>query len=247
MPIVGKVFATVPEVLCGNQIAESAGRSMTAAAIVAAQPISAIWIALGGDVPRHGRARAFYRNGDNPQAVSLNDAKACWYDHRDHVGGGILDLIQLVRCCNRLSALRWLAEFAGLQLDDRSFGSTGRKEYGRWRTQAKQLAQDVADFAHGLELALRQRQQRAADMTMRLLEQGKDPGAVLIDANRDLIALRQAEADSLVRTYLRMPARAQRGFVGAGRQDRAHAERVTWTIVEMLADCEISEVQEFAP
>jgi hypothetical protein len=54
---------------------------MTAAQIVLARSISEIWIALGGDPPEHGRARAFYRDGDNRQAVSLNSEKACWFDH----------------------------------------------------------------------------------------------------------------------------------------------------------------------
>src|SRR6266849_2375796 len=113
---------------------------MTAAGIVAARPISEIWVALGGDPPKHGRARAFYRDGDNPQAVSLNDSKAVWYDHRDRNGGGVLDLVQHVLSCDRRAALGWLADFTSLPLEDRAFKPAERREYERRSAQAERLA-----------------------------------------------------------------------------------------------------------
>jgi hypothetical protein len=94
---------------------------MNATHIVTAVMISQVFVALGGDPPKRGRARAFYRNGDNAQAVSLDDAKGCWFDHRDGVGGGMLDLIERVLGCDRADALRWLSSFAGTPLADRSF------------------------------------------------------------------------------------------------------------------------------
>jgi hypothetical protein len=117
---------------------------MNAAAIVAARSVTTVWLALGGDAPRRGRARAFYRDGNNPQAVSLNEAKGCWYDHRDGVGGGVLDLIQHVRGCDRGAALRWLADLNGMPIDDRSFTVAEQRQCGRQRVKADRLAQDVA-------------------------------------------------------------------------------------------------------
>ena len=102
---------------------------MNAPAIVTSSSVTTVWLALGGDTPRRGRARAFYRDGDNPQAVSLNEAKGCWYDHRDGVGGGVLDLIQHVRDCDRGAALRWLADLKGMPLDDRSFTAAEQREH----------------------------------------------------------------------------------------------------------------------
>jgi len=67
---------------------------MTATDIIARTRISAVWVALGGDQPKHGRARAFYRGGDNPDAVARDDGRGVGYDFRDRVGGGSLDLIQ---------------------------------------------------------------------------------------------------------------------------------------------------------
>ena len=110
------------------------------AEIISRRPITEVWGELGGDPPRRGRARAFQRNGDNPFAVSLNDAKGCWFDHRDGVGGGVLDLIQHVRGGNRRSALRWLAELNGVRLDDHPLTGVERRRYARQRAEASELA-----------------------------------------------------------------------------------------------------------
>ena len=60
---------------------------MSATGTYDATTITHIWLALGGPEPKHGRARAFYRDGDNRQAVSLNDAENCWYDPKVRVAG----------------------------------------------------------------------------------------------------------------------------------------------------------------
>jgi hypothetical protein len=74
-----------------------------------ATTIMKVWIALD-DPHKYGRARAFYREGNNQQTVSLNDAKGSWFDQRDAIGGGILDLIQQVLCCDRGAACGHKAE-----------------------------------------------------------------------------------------------------------------------------------------
>jgi hypothetical protein len=48
---------------------------VTAEAIIEAVSISALWRALGGGELRHGRGRAFWRNGDG-WSISLDDARA---------------------------------------------------------------------------------------------------------------------------------------------------------------------------
>jgi len=109
---------------------------MTAAEIVTARPITQVWIALGGDGPKHGRARAFWRDGDNHQAVSLNDAKGCWFDHRDNVGGGVLDLVQRVHGCDRGAALRFVADLAGVRMDDTPLSEPDRV---RWAAERREV------------------------------------------------------------------------------------------------------------
>lgn len=112
---------------------------MTASQIIGVRQISEIWSALGGDQPKHGRARAFYRDGDNRQAVSLNDEKGVWFDHRDNIGGGVLDLVRFVRGCDRGGALRWLADFVGVPLDDRPMTPAERRNYAQARDEAEKL------------------------------------------------------------------------------------------------------------
>jgi hypothetical protein len=87
--------------------------------IIGGVSITDVFVGLGGDQPEHGRARAFWREGDNCQAVALNDSKGCWYDHRDNIGGGVLDLIRRVRGGTRADALEWLAELKGVSMDSR--------------------------------------------------------------------------------------------------------------------------------
>jgi hypothetical protein len=95
----------------GLDLGEGAATTFTVVSeVISARPITEVWIALGGPSPRRGRACAFFRGGDNPFAVSLNDAMGCWFDHRDGVGGGVLDLVQRAHGCDRRSALRWLTQ-----------------------------------------------------------------------------------------------------------------------------------------
>ncbi len=111
----------------------------SASAVVAAKPISEVWVALGGDPPRGGRARAFYRDGANNHAVALSDAKGAWFDHRDGCGGGVLDLVQRVLGYSRADALRWLADLAGMPLADRPMDAADRRRYVRARGEAVEI------------------------------------------------------------------------------------------------------------
>jgi len=209
---------------------------MTAVDIIAATTITATWVGLGGDLPRHGRARAFYRNGDNPQAVSFDDREGTWFDHRDHFGGGILDLVQHVLGCDRGSAVRWLANFTGLPLDNHTFTPSERREYAQRRAQAQQLAREVSDFERGLELCLERRQEKASALIPWLLSLGLDElGEIFAGAGRGLALLRNADADSLVALYRKLPEAVRSPPREVGRLDREDAESVTRAIVIMLA------------
>lgn len=77
--------------------------------------ICEVWRMLGGGALRHGRGRAFWRDGDG-LSVALDDAKGVWFDHRDATGGGVLDLIAHARGGNRADSLRWLSETLGVPL-----------------------------------------------------------------------------------------------------------------------------------
>jgi len=208
--------------------------------IIFAQPIGATWQQLGGDPPRRGRARAFYREGGNPGAVSLNDEKACWHDFVTGEGGGVLDLVQRIRGCNRADALRWLSETVGIPLEARPVGE--RRAYAvrgaRAELEASQLARDAADWERGLELFLIGRVEAAAGITAGLLSRGIDAGDLLVNARHELVNLGQMDADVLVQTYRKLPEAQRRLFREEGRHDREHAEQITRAIVGILAEAD---------
>lgn len=212
---------------------------MTPAQIVAATTITQVWVGLGGEPPKRGRARAFYRDGDNLDAVSLNDTKGCWHDFKTGEFGGVLDLIRIVLGCDRCSSARWLAEFTGLPLNSHAFTFQERREYAQRLAQAERLAVDVADFEHGLELFLARRVENAANATECLLGLDVDPGGLLQTCHSDLHALRAADPETLVRTFRGIPDRIRRRFADDGRHDRENAADVTNGIVQLFTLAEI--------
>jgi hypothetical protein len=127
----------------------------TAAEIISRVCISDVWQALGGDPPKHGRARAFWRNGDGLN-VSLSDDKGCWHDFATDEGGGILDLVQRVQGGRRPDALKWLADFAGIYLQDSAWTDGERRDYGRRRALAEHEARELVWWRDGLLEVLRQ-------------------------------------------------------------------------------------------
>lgn len=104
--------------------------------------INDVWRALGGGELRHGRGRAWWRDGDG-WSVALDDRCGCWYDHRDGIGGGVLDLVVHVRGGGRQDALRWLADLIGEALDGRPPGRIFAREYA----EAERIRLDALYFA----------------------------------------------------------------------------------------------------
>jgi hypothetical protein len=127
---------------------------MTAADVLTGIKISDVWAALGGGPLQRRRGRAFWRRGHGYN-VSLDDAKGAWYDFRDNIGGGILDLVQVVHHCTRQDALRWLAEFSGVPLDDASLTEADRREYARRCAFAESEARELVWWRNGLLEVLR--------------------------------------------------------------------------------------------
>ena len=102
--------------------------------------ITTVWRVLGGGDIKSGRGRAWWRDGDG-LTVSIDAERGRWYDHRDHIGGGILRLIQHVRGGSIRDALRWLADLHGVTLDGRApLSAQDRQRYAQARRDATELA-----------------------------------------------------------------------------------------------------------
>jgi hypothetical protein len=74
------------------------------------------------------RAIANWRDGKN-FSISLNDDKNVYHDFVTGEGGGVVSFVQLVRGCDRKEAVRWLADYAGVALQEMT--PAERRDWGR--------------------------------------------------------------------------------------------------------------------
>ncbi len=112
--------------------------------------ISEVYTALTGLTPRRTgrdtwRGPATWRNGDGFN-VSMDDSRGVWHDFVTGEGGGVLDLVQRVQGVNRADALRWVADFAGVTLDDRPATRETRRAIGERREREQRELQEAGFF-----------------------------------------------------------------------------------------------------
>lgn len=195
-------------------------------------PILDAWYALGGGPLRGRRGEAFWRGGDG-YSVALDRERNTWYDFRDSVGGGVLKLVEVALRCDRRSALRWLETNCGL---DARRPPTPREHCAREAAPA--LAQQLADFERGLEIAAEQQVALAGALQSLNIE----PTGELADAHRHAHLLKTATPQDITDAWRAMPE-VQPTIERLGREDREHAEAVTEALVEILARAQAQERQ----
>ncbi|WP_321470106.1 hypothetical protein [uncultured Paludibaculum sp.] len=200
---------------------------MTGAELVSAASIKAVWCALGGAPLRHGRGRAFWRDGDGYN-VSLNNEKGAWHDFATGEGGGILDLIQRVQGGTRKAAAEWLADTLGTQLSGQ-IPAAGRR---RARFDASAIALDIEHWRVGLQAELETAKRDAL---------AAEDWVTLEAAASQLHGIQNGTAGEVVAEFSTMrtanPKRVKQ-LIQAGRDDWAHAGRVCGFIVALLADAQ---------
>ena len=145
-----------------SSVGQFSGQSNTPRDVLANIRITDVWFGLGGGELRHNRGRAWWRDGDGWN-VSLDDAKGTWYDFTAGVGGGVFDLIILARGGNRAGALRWCADLAGIELDDKPLSAANRAQWAAerselerelpearlWRRAAIDMSEELLDVMKG--------------------------------------------------------------------------------------------------
>lgn len=199
--------------------------------IVSAVRITDVWTALGGERPRHGRARAFWRPHADGLNVALDDAKGCWFDHARAEGGGVLDLVMHVRGGTRAEAYRWLAERFGLPLAEREMTPAERREWARRRRAAEREARPLA------RLALWWLQARLADLEDRKADAAAED-RIDTEAARELHRLQKLTPEGVIREYLRFKAEHPEecsGLVRIGRLWQQACEAAVRAVVNRLA------------
>jgi hypothetical protein len=114
--------------------------------VVARVRISDVYRDLSGAIPRRTgpdtwRAQATWRNGDGYN-VALDDSRGVFHDFVTDEGGGVLGLVEIVRGCSKADALRWLADFAGVSLEDKEPDPEAR---ARWARERRELERDLPE------------------------------------------------------------------------------------------------------
>jgi hypothetical protein len=166
---------------------------VTAADAVRQTRITQVWHWLGGREIRKNRSQAFWRSGDG-WSVSLSDDRGAWFDHRDGIGGGVLDLIQHVRGGSRADALHWLADSGGVPLNNRPLSPPDRRRYAQARRDAPELGRVAL-------LWWIERRRELEEYKAEALERGDL--AALIEPAREHHLLGLLGAEGIVRAYLR--------------------------------------------
>ena len=80
------------------------------------------YLRIKGITPTREKGKSLYyaavwREGDNPNNVHVDTERNVWYDYKDGVGGGIIELVMLIEKCSLPEALRLLSNrFANISI-----------------------------------------------------------------------------------------------------------------------------------
>jgi hypothetical protein len=101
-----------------------------------------VLLALGGETPKRGRTKAFWRANSDGLNVSINEDKNSWFDFVASEGGGVLRLVEIALSCDRRSALRWLQDHLGLDAPNAKVGAPRDhlRSAAHWAIAAEMLA-----------------------------------------------------------------------------------------------------------
>lgn len=190
-----------------------------------------VWQRLGGGELRHGRGRAFWRDGDGPN-IALDAEQGLWFDHVSGVGGGVLALIETALQCDRREALAWLEteDF----IEHRHPTSGERREYAQRWEAASLVASDTAHWRDALTSDLNEQKRIAlADEDYDALEQAAQLCNLIENGSPETCIrefLRQRQAD---------PQRVAQ-LIEAGQQLDSESRRIAAVVVHLLVQSEDS-------
>jgi hypothetical protein len=117
--------------------AETRSQSPRAAEIFSRAKISHVFEAF--------RGVASWRADAKGLNVSLDGSRGVWHDFVSGDRGGILCLIMRQRGCSKQDALRWLADFTGIALEDRPLTADER---ARFAEQSRRLNRELPKARH---------------------------------------------------------------------------------------------------
>jgi hypothetical protein len=200
--------------------------------------ISDVYRALGGPRLRGMRGPAFWRDGDGLN-VSMDDARGVWHDFTTDDGGGVLDMVVRVRGGSRQDALRWVADLAGVPMEDTPLSAADR---ARWAAERRELERNLPTAHYWQRAAVALTEELLDSLKLALFDMTQPQPGVdeIFEVENMLASLRRMDGAVLVEEYQRW--RKQRPGLTAGlvrvaqqrerEQQRALEVYVHWTMEE---------------
>lgn len=198
---------------------------------IASVPIGLVWDRLGGGPLRRGRAPAFWRRSDS-RNIALDCERNLWYDFARGAGGGVLNLVQTVRDCDRPDAVRWLRA-EGLISDGGASPEEWRRQ-ARHRTEIERAAVDIKYW----------RLARIAELERVKAEAFERADDTALAASASELYHLQSDGAAVValyRAHFQHDPDGAAALVAWGRDDEHHAARITAAVILPLAAAEVGE------
>jgi hypothetical protein len=162
----------------------------------------------------------------------MDDRRGVWHDFVTGEGGGVLDLVQRAQGVNRADALRYVADFAGVKLDDRPATHSERRLFAERREAANDVTEDIESWRNALTVELNARKLAAVDAC--------DDEALARAASLCNL-LENGSAGDIAREFIRHrasdPADVAR-LIAAARAHDLESEQITAEVVLLLAAAE---------
>ena len=172
--------------------------------IIGSVHIREIYQELTGQKPRRTgadtwRGPAVWRGGDGLN-VSLDDSRGIWHDFATDEGGGILDLVVHIRGGSRQDALRWVADFAGVELNDQPLPPEQRQQ---WAEERRRIERALPDAQHWRRAAVNMAEEILGTLKAALFDPTPPWPEVgeVYEVERVLARLRHVDGAELVEEY----------------------------------------------
>jgi hypothetical protein len=174
--------------------------------------ITQVYVTLTGKTPRRtgtdtARGQAVWREGDGFN-VSLDDSRGVWHDFKTDEGGGVLDLVARIRGGGRQDALKWVAQFAGVGLDDRPLSPAEKQ---RWAEQRREVNRELPAARYWKRAAINMSEDLLSLLKARLFDPTPDPedlsqpvelnGREIFDVEQMLSRLRRLDGCELTQEF----------------------------------------------
>lgn len=173
------------------------------------------------------RWACIFHDDRRPSCTVRNNRLHCWVCNR---WWSSIDLVMELDGLDLKGAVRLLADFYGIPIQDRPLSREERCRHAQVTAATEALAVRLADFAHGLNLVL---ERHLGQLSAVLLAREMNPAKTLAHYHRQLHLLRAAQPKDIAELWRTMPAESTM-LERVGREDRQQAEAITAAVVDVI-------------